>query len=47
MKIINIDGKIVKDNETYLKILAALQSEKVSDYILENYGGGVVPAFGK
>lgn len=36
-----------KDNETYLKILEALQSEKVSDYILENYGGGVVPAFGK
>lgn len=35
------------ENETYLKILAALQSEKVSDYILENYGGGVVPAFGK
>lgn len=36
-----------KENETYLKILAALQSDKVSDYILENYGGGVVPAFGK
>lgn len=36
-----------KDNETYLKILDALQSEKVSEYILENYGGGVVPAFGK
>lgn len=36
-----------KDNETYLKILEALQSDKVSDFILENYGGGVVPAFGK
>lgn len=36
-----------KDNETYKKILAALQTDKVSDYIIENYGGGVVPAFGK
>lgn len=35
-----------KDNEVYNEILKALQTDKVKDYILENYGGGVVPAFG-
>lgn len=35
-----------KDKEVYNEILKALQTDKVKDYILENYGGGVVPAFG-
>lgn len=32
-------------NENVLKLLNALQSEKVKKYIEENYNGGVVPAF--
>lgn len=31
--------------EKYVKLLEALQSEKVRKYIEENYGGGVIPAF--
>lgn len=32
-------------NENVLKLLKALQSEKVKQFIEENYNGGVVPAF--
>lgn len=33
------------NREDLKKLLAALQSEKVEKYILENYNGGVLPAF--
>ena len=31
--------------DKFIKLLKALQSDKVKQYILENYDGGVVPAF--
>ncbi|MDR1704764.1 MAG: MetQ/NlpA family ABC transporter substrate-binding protein [Clostridiales bacterium] len=34
-----------KDSEAIKKLVAALQSEKVREFILETYGGAVVPAF--
>ncbi|KXB64754.1 NLPA lipoprotein [Parvimonas sp. KA00067] len=34
-----------ENNETYKKVLKALQSEKVKDYINKTYNGGIVPAF--
>lgn len=34
-----------ESNENVLKLLKALQSDKVKKYIEENYNGGVVPAF--
>lgn len=34
-----------ENNEDIVKLLNALKSDKVKEYILENYGGGVVPAF--
>lgn len=34
------------DREDVKSLVEALQSDKVRDFILENYGGGVVPAFG-
>ncbi|MCK8058175.1 MULTISPECIES: MetQ/NlpA family ABC transporter substrate-binding protein [unclassified Fusibacter] len=34
-----------ENNETYVKLVKALQSDKVVEFINENYGGGVVPAF--
>jgi len=33
------------ENDALKKLITALQSEKVSTYILEHYKGGVVPAF--
>lgn len=36
-----------ENNEALLALVAALQTEKVKSYIEENYGGGVVEAFGK
>ena len=37
------DGE--EKEEKFIKLLAALQSDKVKTYIEENYNGGVVPAF--
>ena len=34
-----------ENNEDIVKLLNALKSDKVKEYILDNYGGGVVPAF--
>ncbi len=34
-----------KENEAILKLVAALQSDKVKTFIEENYNGAVVPAF--
>jgi D-methionine transport system substrate-binding protein len=34
-----------KDNESIKVLLEALRSEKVREYIIENYNGGVVPTF--
>jgi D-methionine transport system substrate-binding protein len=34
-----------KDSEAIKKLVAALQTDKVREFILENYGGAVVPAF--
>ncbi|WP_101474622.1 MULTISPECIES: MetQ/NlpA family ABC transporter substrate-binding protein [Fusobacterium] len=34
-----------QNNEDIVKLLNALRSEKVKQYILDNYNGGVVPAF--
>ncbi|HSH36845.1 MetQ/NlpA family ABC transporter substrate-binding protein [Schnuerera sp.] len=31
--------------EKYIKLMKVLQSEKVKNFIEENYGGGVIPAF--
>ncbi len=34
-----------ENNETYKKVLKALQSEKIKEYIKKTYDGAVVPAF--
>ena len=34
-----------EQNELYKKVLKALQSAKVKEYIEKNYNGAVVPAF--
>lgn len=34
-----------ENEDKFVKLLKALQSDKVKEYILENYDGGVVPAF--
>ena len=34
-----------ENEDKFIKLLKALQSDKVKEYILENYDGGVVPAF--
>lgn len=33
------------DEEKFVKLINALQSDKVKDYIEKNYNGGIVPAF--
>lgn len=34
-----------ENQDRFIKLLKAMQSEKVKQYILDNYDGGVVPAF--
>lgn len=34
-----------KDNEIYQKVVEAYQQQNVADFILENYGNSIIPAF--